>query len=115
VEDQRHVTDFVYSLGFTVGKESRIDSVQWDGLAFKNGMTAGATLLAVNGHAYKAEILKQAIRAAKTGNQAIELLLKKDDHYRMVSMAYHEGLKYPHLERIEGTPDRLSAILQPLK
>jgi hypothetical protein len=29
--------------------------------------------------------------------------------------AYHDGLKYPHLVRIEGTPDRLAAIFQPLK
>jgi len=115
VEDQRHVTDFAYSLGFSVGKESRIESVLWESLAFKNGMTTGATLVAVNGRSYKAEILKDAITAAKTGSQPIELLLKKDDHYRTVSLDYHDGLKYPHLVRIEGTPDRLTAILQPVK
>jgi hypothetical protein len=24
---------------------------------------------------------------------------------------YHDGLKYPHLERIPGTPDRLGDLL----
>lgn len=114
VEDQRHTADFNYSLGFSIGKEGHVDSVEWDSLAFKKGMTAGATLVAVNGRSYKAESLKEAITTAKTGKQTIELLLKKDDRYRTVSFDYHEGLKYPHLVRIEGTPDRLGAILQPL-
>ncbi len=114
-EEQRHVTDFNYSLGFSVGKEARIESVEWNGNAFKKGMTSGATLLAVNGRTYKPELLKEAITAAKTGAQPIELLLKKDDRYHMVSFDYHEGLKYPHLVRIEGTPDRLSDILAPMK
>ncbi|PRC91201.1 M61 family metallopeptidase [Solimicrobium silvestre] len=114
-EEERHVTDYAYSLGFTVGKEGRLDYVAWDGVAFKHGMTIGATLLAVNGRSYKAELLKEVITAAKTSKQPIELLLKKDDRYHTVSIDYHDGLKYPHLVRIEGTPDRLTTILQPLK
>jgi hypothetical protein len=27
-----------------------------------------------------------------------------------VAIDYHGGLRYPHLERIEGKPDRLTAI-----
>jgi len=115
VEEQRHVADFAYSLGITVGKEARIESVEWDSVAFKHGMTSGATLVAVNGRSYKMELLKDAITAAKTDNQPIELLLKKDDRYHTVSIDYHDGLKYPHLVRIEGTPDRLSEILAPMK
>ncbi|MET3107322.1 putative metalloprotease with PDZ domain [Oxalobacteraceae bacterium GrIS 1.18] len=115
MESQRHVSDFAYSLGFTVAKEGKIDYVEWDSLAFKQGMTTGATLLAVNGRGYKSEVLNEAIKSAKTARVPIELLLKKDDRYRTVRIDYHEGLKYPHLVRIEGTPDRLSAILKPMK
>jgi hypothetical protein len=32
---------------------------------------------------------------------------------RDVTIDYHGGLRYPHLERIAGTPDRLSALLNP--
>jgi hypothetical protein len=32
---------------------------------------------------------------------------------RTVRLDYREGLKYPHLERIAGTQDRLSKILAP--
>ncbi|MBV8666283.1 MAG: M61 family metallopeptidase [Burkholderiaceae bacterium] len=114
-EEFRKVNDFSYSLGFTVDKENKLTSVAWDGVAFKAGLTEGATLLAVDGRAYKPELLKAAIKEAKSGKQSIELILKKDDRYRTVHLDYHEGLKYPRLERIEGTPDRLQAILEPMK
>lgn len=115
MEDERHVTDLTYSLGFSIGKEGRLDNVTWGGLAFKKGLTNGATLVAVNGRSFKPELIKEAIKAAKTSKEPVELLIKKDDRYRTYSFDYHEGLKYPHLVRIEGTPDRLTEILQPLK
>lgn len=45
-EEYRHVADFSYSLGFSVNKDGKLEDVVWDGLAFRNGLTAGATLLA---------------------------------------------------------------------
>jgi len=30
-----------------------------------------------------------------------------------LSLNYHDGLKYPHLERIPGTTDMLSEIMAP--
>jgi hypothetical protein len=42
-------------------------------------------------------------------------MVKEFDRYRTVGIDYHGGLRYPHLERIEGTPDRLSAIFAPRK
>jgi len=67
----------------------------------------------VNGRAYKAELLRKAITEAKTSKKPIELLVKHGQEYRTIALAYYEGLKYPRLERIEGTPDRLEAILSP--
>jgi hypothetical protein len=71
-------------------------------------------LLAVDGRAYKVELLKAAIAAAKAGHEPIELLVKRDDRFKMVRIDYHDGLRYPKLERIPGTPDRLEAIFKPL-
>ncbi len=113
-EAYRRVADFSYSLGLTLDSDGRLVNVLWDGPAFKLGLTEGYTLLAVNGRAYKADLLKAAITAAKSGREPIELLFKKDDRYRTEHIDYHEGLKYPNLERIEGTPNRLDAIFQPL-
>ena len=105
--------DFFYSLGLAVGKEGKLQRVAWNGPAFKAGLAPDLTLLAVNLRAYKAEVLRDAITAAKTGGPAIELLLKEGDDYRNVRIDYRGGLRYPVLERIPGSEDRLAAILAP--
>jgi predicted metalloprotease with PDZ domain len=107
-------SDFVYSLGFTVGKQDVIQDVNWGGPAFEAEIAAGSTLVVVNGRAYKAELLNHAITAAKKDKKPIELLVKSDDTYRTVSNRYVDGIRHPHLERVEGTKDRLGAVLAPL-
>jgi predicted metalloprotease with PDZ domain len=114
-EEQSKSAGFTYSLGFSVGAEGKIEGVQWDGPAFRAGVSGNTTLLAVNGRAYKAEVLRAAITTARDGKAPIELLVKKGNLFRTVALDYHDGLKYPRLERIAGVPDRLEAILQPLK
>jgi predicted metalloprotease with PDZ domain len=106
-------TDLSYSLGLIVGKEAKLTEVVWQSPAFKAGVTTGGTLIAVNGIAYKSDLLKQAIREAKTNNAPIELLVKTLDRYRTLKVDYSGGLRYPHLERIESVPDRLSDIQKP--
>ncbi|MEP6548775.1 MAG: peptidase M61 [Gammaproteobacteria bacterium] len=113
VEAYRKVADFSYSLGFGLDEQGRIVSLLWDSPVFKAGLTVGFTLLAVNGRAYNVALLKSAITAAKSSHDAIELLFKKDDRYRTERIDYHEGLRYPRLERIPGTPERLEAIFRP--
>jgi predicted metalloprotease with PDZ domain len=113
VEDYRKAADLSYSLGLGVAPDGRIGSVVWEGPAFKAGLTQGYTLLAVNGRAYNLESLKEAITAAKSSREPLELLVRKDDRFKTVRIDYHDGLKYPRLERIPGTPDRLTAIFTP--
>ena len=107
----RKYEDFTYSLGFNVGKDKKLTGVLWDSPAFKEGLTVGAELIAVDGIAYDPDRLKEAITAAKSNGKAIDLLVRTTDHYRTVSIAYHGGLRYPHLEKV-GTGDAsLDAIL----
>ena len=106
----RHQIGFAYSIGLVVGGDGRIGDVRWNGPAFKAGVTSGATLVAVNGHAFKPEVLKDAITAAKTDSKPIELLLRYQDEYKTVPVDYHDGLQYPHLVRAGG-PDYLSQII----
>jgi len=103
--------DFVYSLGLSLGKDGAVGDVRWDGPAFEAGIGSGATIVAVNGQAYSNDVLEEAVKAAKGGNAPIELLVKSFDRYRTVPVHWNGGLRYPHLERIEGTPDRLTKIL----
>jgi hypothetical protein len=39
--------------------------------------------------------------------------VKQGGWYSTVSIAYYDGLKYPHLERIPGTTDMLTQIMTP--
>ncbi|MNT51962.1 hypothetical protein D3C72_1984790 [compost metagenome] len=70
-------------------------------------------MVAVGGRAVSADALKDAVTAAKGSTDPIELILKNGDVFKTVRFDYHDGLRYPHLERIEGTPDRLGDILSP--
>ena len=114
-EERSKMSDFSYSLGFSVKPDGAIEAVQWDGVGFRAGLAANASIVAVNNRAFKPEVLKAAVKAAKGSKTPIELLVKKGQDYRVVSLDYHDGLRYPRLERIPNTPDRLEAIYQALK
>ncbi len=103
--------DFVYSLGLSIGKDGKIGDVRWDSPAFNAGLGTDTTVVAVNDLAYDKDTLDDAVKAAKDGKAPIKLLVKEFNRYRTVELDYHGGLRYPHLERVEGTPDRLSKIL----
>jgi predicted metalloprotease with PDZ domain len=109
-EPPRHLYNFTWSIGLTMADKGLVNDVNWNGPAFKAGVSTGAVLVAVNGQDYSGDVLKSAIAAAKGTQSPIRLLLKYQGGYRTVSVDYHGGLQYPHLVRVEGTPDYLSEI-----
>ncbi|HET6432459.1 peptidase M61 [Dyella sp.] len=110
-ESPRHLYNFTWSIGLTMGQDGEINDVRWNGPAFKAGVSTGATIVAVNGQDYSDEVLKQAIGAAKKDTAPVNLLLKYQGGFRTVAVDYHGGLQYPHLQRVPGTPDYLSEII----
>ena len=108
-------TSFGTSIGLSVMVDGTLGSVWWDSVAFKAGVTPDMQLVAVNDRAFTIAVLHDAILAAEKSQQPIKLLLKRGDVLSTVSLDYHGGLRYPHLERVEGTPDRLDPILAPSK
>ena len=107
-------TDLTYSIGLSLNASGTVTGVQWEGPAFKAGLTVSNQIVAVNGEAYSADRLKSAITAAKDG-APVTLIVKAGDKYRVVTIDWKGGLRYPRLERVEGTPDRLGDILSPRK
>jgi hypothetical protein len=71
----------------------------------------GMKLIAVNGKEYSADTVKNAVK----DKGPIELLVKNFDEYQTLAVDYHDGLKYPHLERVQGTADTLSLLMAPRK
>lgn len=104
--------DYSYSLGLSLDDEGLISSVVWQSPAFVAGLAKDTQVVAVNGRAYSASRLERAIRRAQQDRQPIELLLRQDDHYRHVQINYHDGLRYPHLQRIDGSRDWLTSIVK---
>ena len=106
-------TDLSFSLGLVASPTGAITDVLWDGPAFKAGLVPGMQVIAVNGVAYDSGRLKTAVTEALGTGPGLDLLIKKGIAYRTVRIDYHEGLRYPHLERLATGPARLDDILAP--
>ncbi|HYV30752.1 MAG TPA: hypothetical protein VEO53_06545 [Candidatus Binatia bacterium] len=81
--------------------------------ADKAGIGAAMKLVAVNGRRWTPAILRAALKSAKTNTAPLELLVENDDYFKACVLDYHQGEKYPHLERDATKPDLLSQILKP--
>jgi predicted metalloprotease with PDZ domain len=101
--------------------DQTISDVQWGSPAFKAGMTPGMEILAVNEEALDrdgaqpGDVLKDAIVNAEKTTDPMHFVMKKAGRVFNVDVDYHGGLRYPHLERLAGTPDRLDTILAPVQ
>lgn len=108
-EKARKTTSFMYSGGFSLGKEGEIREVAWDSPAFNAGLTVGTKIVAVNGLALDTDDLKDLIKAKKS---PLNLLVKSGDVYRTVELKYDGGLRYPKLEKTGKGTSSLEALLE---
>lgn len=111
LEERSKNIDFSFSLGLSVEKDADLAEVVWGSPAYKAGLSKGDTLIAVNGIAYTPERLKAALKNAQIDQKPIELLVKNLERYRSVKVEYTGGARHPTLVRIDGSKDRLSALL----
>ncbi len=109
--DRKH--DFVYSLGFETDDAGDIADVWAGSPAARAGIGTTSQLVAVNGRKYTPQVLRDALAAARSGDQPIALLVLDADRYRTVDVDYHGGERYPHLERVPGSVDLLAQIMAP--
>jgi predicted metalloprotease with PDZ domain len=111
-EGLRKSVDLSFSLGMSMGGDGTVRRVVWGGPAFAAGLAPGNKIEAVNGLALDgSETLTDAV-AAKA---PVVLVVRDGARVRSVTVDYRGGLRYPHLERVAGTEDRLGEILAPLK
>jgi predicted metalloprotease with PDZ domain len=108
-------TNLMDSLGVEIDAgegAGTLRDVVWQGPAFEARLAPGLKIIAVNGDKYTAEILKDAITAAKSTTAPIELLVQNGGTFSTVKVNYHGGLRYPRLQRIDATPDRVGDIVK---
>jgi hypothetical protein len=53
------------------------------------------------------------VRDGKGSGPALELIVENTGFYKVIKLHYHEGERYPLLERVSSVPDRLDDILKP--
>ena len=94
-----------------IDSKEGITVTSWDSPAYSAGLTEGAQLLAVNGIAYRADALKDAIVEAKGNRAPIQLIIKTGERFLVTSLDYHGGPRFPHLERDGSQSARLDDIL----
>ena len=106
--------DVWYSLGLRISGDGNISDVRWNGPSDKARLAPGYKVLAVNGRAFSADALRSAIREAKGTTEPIRLIVQSESWVNNFNLDYHDGERYPVLERIEGTPAYLDDITKPL-
>ncbi len=102
-----------YSIGLILDPDGRITDTIEMMPAATAGIGPGMKVIAVNGRKFTGDVLREALRAGKSGTQPLELLVENTDYYRTFKLDYHDGEKYPHLVRDESKPDMLSDIIKP--
>ncbi|MFZ0298266.1 MAG: M61 family peptidase [Candidatus Sulfotelmatobacter sp.] len=109
-ESGGHVNGGLYSIGLELREDGTIIDTIENMSAALAGIGPGMKLIAVNGHQYSPEVLRDALRAGKSSTAPLELLVENTDYFKTYALDYHGGERYPHLVRDESKPDLLSEI-----
>ncbi len=102
-----------FDAGLQLTGNGSIGDVRENSAAWKAALAPGMQIVAINGRAFSPELWTETLNDAKGSAAPIHLLVKQGHWYQKMDLDYHEGVKYPHLERIPGTIDMFSAIMQP--
>lgn len=113
-EGDGKMTDLSYSVGLKVKDDGTITDVTYGGPSQKAGVAPAVKLIAVNNRQFSPAVLREAIQAAASDTQPLELLIKTGEYYEVHRVDYHGGERYPHLVRDEAAADLLSKILAPM-
>jgi predicted metalloprotease with PDZ domain len=111
-EARSRTANLLYSIGLSVDAMGKITLVQWDGPAFKAGLTTAVTITGVNGATFTVDRLKAAVAATKGGAGKVDLQIRLGDAIETVRIDYAGGHRYPKLERIQGKPAYIDDILR---
>jgi len=97
----------------SVKKDGAIFDVVSGTPAYQAGLGPEMKIIAVDGKVYSEEVLKESIAHPRNGK--ISLVVHNFNSLETHEVEYGGGVRYPHLERIPGTHDYLSEMLEPRK
>jgi len=106
--------DAWYSIGLSVGSDGNIQDVRRNSPSANAKLAPGYKIIAVNGQVFFGDRLRSAIHDAKSKSEPIHMVLQSDTFLSTADIDYHDGERYPALERVAGTPAYLDDITKPM-
>ena len=103
-----------YSLGMRFTPDGTVRDVRWNSPADKAQLGPGYKILGVNGNSFSGDALKQAVDDSKGNDRPIRLIVQMESDVQEVILDWHEGMRYPQLKRVDGTPALMDEITKPL-
>jgi predicted metalloprotease with PDZ domain len=105
--------DSWYGPGLAINSEDTVSDVRDGSAAWKAGFAPGMKLVAVNGREFSGDVWKRALTAAKITTGSLQIIVQRAGYVDTLDLDYHDGPRYPHLERIPGTPDMFADMTKP--
>ena len=106
--------DFTASIGLVVKSDGAIEDVIPGMGANDAGLSPYMKIVGVNGHQFSVEDLKRAVQESKSNPAPISVIVSNTGSLETHEIPYHQGIRYPHLERNQSADDHLDEILKPL-
>jgi predicted metalloprotease with PDZ domain len=111
-DHSRKSVDLSFSIGVLLKEDGTVLDVNPNLAAFKAGVAPGMKIVSVNGRAWSTELLHAALAAAKSNTAPIELVVENGSFNETYRVDYHDGERYPHLERDNTKPDVLDEVIK---
>lgn len=105
--------DQSYGVGLIVGDDGDVKTVVWNSPAFQAGMTVGTRIMAVDGTEYSADVFRKGLRDATDKSRPLSLIIKQGKRYRIITLDYSGGIRYPRLEKTGEGETSLDRLLEP--
>lgn len=102
-----------YGFGANMSDEGVVSDVRQGSPAWRAGIAPGMHVLAVDNQQFSTDVWAYAMRRAQRSSAPVSLIVSQTGWFQTLSLDYHGGAQYPHLERIDGTPDMLADIVAP--
>ncbi|MGB6874443.1 MAG: hypothetical protein WBD87_00275 [Candidatus Acidiferrales bacterium] len=113
-ESNDRYLDLTDSIGLVLEEDGTIRDVIHGMLAYNSGIGPGMRIQAVNGRGWSVETMRRIVTDSAKNSKPIKLLIANGDFVETYTLDYHDGIRYPHLERQSGVNDYLDEIIQPL-
>ena len=104
--------DLRYSIGLLLQDDGTVLDSAPGMSAYNAGITPGMQLITVNGSRFSLPTIEEAVRQTKN-RASLEFLVANGNFTGSRHLEYHDGIKYPHLERDPSQPDLLHDIAAP--